>query len=100
VRERRRACDQRRPAGARRHLDRGKHAQTRGAELKQRLAANRHLFDWLVTGQVVPINPAGSVRGPRHVVTSGQTPVLDPAEARVCSTASIRQPSSVCAIAP
>jgi hypothetical protein len=26
-------------------------------------------------------NPAGSVRGPRHVVTSGQTPVLDAAEA-------------------
>jgi integrase len=30
----------------------------------------------------VPVNPAASVRGPRHVVTSGQTPVLDPAEAR------------------
>ena len=50
--------------------------------VKQRLAAIRHLFDWLVSGQVVPVNPAGSVRGPRHVVTSGQTPVLDPAEAR------------------
>jgi site-specific recombinase XerD len=50
--------------------------------VKQRLAAIRHLFDWLVTGQVVPVNPAGSVRGPRHVVTSGQTPVFDPAEAR------------------
>src|SRR6266550_3837949 len=50
--------------------------------VKQRLAAIRHLFDWLVTGQVVPANPAGPVRGPRHVVTSGQTPVLDPAEAR------------------
>jgi integrase/recombinase XerC len=25
---------------------------------------------------------AGSVRGPRHVVTCGQTPVLDPSEAR------------------
>jgi site-specific recombinase XerD len=50
--------------------------------VKQRLAAIRHLFDWLVTGQVVPINPAASVRGPRHVVTSGQTPVLDPSEAR------------------
>ena len=37
--------------------------------VKQRLAAIRHLFDWLVTGQVVPVNPA-SVRGPRHVVTS------------------------------
>ncbi len=46
------------------------------------MAAIRHLFDWLVTGQVVPVNPAGSVRGPRHVVTCGQTPVLDPAEAR------------------
>jgi site-specific recombinase XerC len=34
--------------------------------VKQRLAAIRHLFDWLVTGQVVPVNPAGSVRGPRH----------------------------------
>ena len=38
--------------------------------------------NWMVTGQVVPMNPAGSVRGPRHVVTSGQTSVLDPAEAR------------------
>jgi site-specific recombinase XerD len=50
--------------------------------VKQRLAALRHLFDWLVNGQIVPINPAHTVRGPRHVVTSGQTPVLDPAEAR------------------
>jgi site-specific recombinase XerC len=40
--------------------------------VKQRLAAIRHLFDWLVTGQVVPVNPAASVRGARHVVTSGQ----------------------------
>ena len=50
--------------------------------VKQRLAAIRHLFDWLVTGQLVLVNPAGSVRGPRHVVTCGQTPVLDPTEAR------------------
>ena len=49
---------------------------------KQRLAAIRHLFDWLVTGQVVPLNPAASVRGPSHVVKRGKTPVLDPAEAR------------------
>jgi site-specific recombinase XerC len=49
--------------------------------VKQRLAAIRHLFDWLLTGQVVAVNPAASVRGPRHVVTSGQTPVLDPSEA-------------------
>ena len=32
--------------------------------VKQRLAAIRHLFDWLVTGQVVPVNPAASVRCP------------------------------------
>jgi len=50
--------------------------------VKQRLAALRHLFDWLVNGQVVPINPVHTVRGPRHVVTCGRTPVLDPAEAR------------------
>ena len=49
---------------------------------KQRLAAIRHVFDWLVVGQIVPVNPAASVRGPRHVVTGGRTPVLDPAEAR------------------
>jgi site-specific recombinase XerC len=49
---------------------------------KLRLAALRHLFDWLVTGQVVPTNPAASVRGPRHSATKGKTPVLDAAEAR------------------
>ena len=48
----------------------------------QRLAALRHLFDWLVTGQDVPVNPAHTARGPRHVVACGQTPLLDPAEAR------------------
>ena len=42
----------------------------------------RHLFDWLVTGQVMPVNPAGSVRGPSHVVKAGKTPVLAPEEAR------------------
>jgi site-specific recombinase XerD len=49
---------------------------------KQRLAAIRHLFDWLVIGQVMPVNPASSVRGPRHVVKRGKTPVLSPEEAR------------------
>jgi site-specific recombinase XerD len=49
---------------------------------KQRLAAVRHLFDWLVMGQIVPTNPAASVRGPRHIVKSGKTPVLEPSEAR------------------
>lgn len=49
---------------------------------KQRLAAIRMLFDWLVVGQVVPVNPAASVRGPAHSVRRGKTPVLDPHEAR------------------
>ncbi|GAA5266684.1 hypothetical protein ACOSOMT5_P3114 [Acidiphilium sp. MT5] len=53
-----------------------------GPTAKQRLAAARHLFDWLVTGQVVPVNPAASVRGPSHIVKSGRTPVLEPEEAR------------------
>jgi site-specific recombinase XerD len=49
---------------------------------KQHLAAIRHLFDWLVMGQVVPLNPAASVRGPSHSVRRGKTPVLAPEEAR------------------
>ena len=36
----------------------------------------------LVVSQVLPVNPAAAVRGPKHVVTKGATPVLSPAEAR------------------
>jgi site-specific recombinase XerD len=50
--------------------------------VKQRLAAVRHLLDWLVTGQVIPHNPASSVRGPAHSARTGRTPVLEPDEAR------------------
>ena len=32
--------------------------------VKQHLAAIRMLFDYLVAGQIVPMNPAASVRGP------------------------------------
>ncbi len=49
---------------------------------KLRLAALRHLFDWMVIGQIMPTNPAAAVRGPRHIVRRGKTPVLDPTEAR------------------
>jgi len=49
---------------------------------KLRLASLRHLFDWMVIGQVMPTNPAASVRGSQHIVKGGKTPVLDPAEAR------------------
>ncbi len=50
--------------------------------VKQSLAAIRHLFDWLVTGEVVPHNPAATVRGPSHSTKQGKTPVLDATEAR------------------
>ncbi len=50
--------------------------------VKQNLAAIRMLFDWLVVGQVVPFNPASSVRGPKHSVKKGKTPVLSGDEAR------------------
>jgi len=50
--------------------------------VKQQLAAVRMLFDWLVVGQVVPSNPASAVRGPKHVVKTGKTPVLEAAEWR------------------
>src|SRR5437764_6644293 len=50
--------------------------------VKQHLAAIRMLFDWLVVRQVVEVNPAAAVRGPKHVVKKGKTPVLEADEAR------------------
>lgn len=50
--------------------------------VKQHLAAIRMLFDWLVTGQVVAVNPATSVHGPKHAVKRGKTTVLTAAQAR------------------
>jgi integrase/recombinase XerC len=39
--------------------------------VKQRLAAVRHPFDWLVVGHIVDVNPAHAVRGPIHIVRKG-----------------------------
>jgi integrase/recombinase XerD len=50
--------------------------------VKQHLSAIRMLFDWLVVGQTIPMNPASSVRGPKHVVKRGKTPVLKADQAR------------------
>ena len=50
--------------------------------IKQHLAAIRMLFDWLVTGQIIPTNPATSVKGPSYSVTTGKTPVLTAEETR------------------
>ncbi len=50
--------------------------------VKQHLAAIRMLFDWLVTGRIIDVNPAHAVRGPKYVVKKGKTPVLTAVEAR------------------
>ncbi len=50
--------------------------------VKQHLAAVRMLLDWLVVGHVIDVNPAHAVRGPKHVVKKGRTPVLTSEEAR------------------
>ena len=50
--------------------------------VKLHLAAIRMLFDWLVVGQVLAVNPAHAVRGPKHVVRRGKTPVLTEDQAR------------------
>ncbi len=50
--------------------------------VKQELAAIRMLFDYLVVTQVLPFNPASSVRGPRYSIKKGKTPVLSGSETK------------------
>ena len=52
------------------------------ATVKQHLAAIRQLFDWLQTGGAIDLNPAEPVKGPKHVVEEGSTPILTAEEAR------------------
>lgn len=52
------------------------------ASTKQHLAALRHWLDWLTERGVLTVNPAASVRGPRHVVHEGKTPVLERDQAK------------------
>ena len=51
-------------------------AERSAPTVKQHLAAIRMLFDWLVTGQVMPSNPAHAVRGPRYSVSKGSDALL------------------------
>lgn len=51
--------------------------------VKQNLAAIRMLFDWMVIGQVMRLNPTAGVREPRHVYQEGKTPVLKAGDARM-----------------
>src|SRR5947209_11818355 len=50
--------------------------------VKQHLAAIRMLLDWLVVGQVIAVNPASPVRGPKYSAKKGKTAVLSAEEAR------------------
>ena len=51
------------------------------ATVKQHLAAVRMLGNWLVLNHIIQTNPASVVRGPKHVVVQGATPVLSGQEA-------------------
>jgi site-specific recombinase XerD len=50
--------------------------------VKQHLAAIRMCLDWMTAGGTLELNPAASVRGPKHIVKRGSTPVLTADEAR------------------
>ena len=58
--------------------------------VKQHLAAIRVLCDWLVIHQVLPVNPAAAVRGPKHVVTKGRRRCCRRPRRGRCSTGSTR----------
>ena len=50
--------------------------------IKQKLAAVRMLYDFMVVRQITPSNPAHSVRGPKYVVKKGKTPVWSREDAK------------------
>ena len=51
--------------------------------VKQHLSAIRMLFDYLVTGHIIPFNPAKPVQAPRYSADEGKTPVLSAKETRM-----------------
>jgi site-specific recombinase XerC len=55
----------------------GLQATLAAPSVKLQLAALRMLFDWLVVGQIIPVNPASSVRGPKHSVKKMEPSALD-----------------------
>jgi site-specific recombinase XerD len=67
--------------------------------VKQHLAAVRMLFDWLVVGHILEVNPAHAVRGPKYVVKKGRTPCSIGTRPARCLPRSTRARSPVCAIA-
>ena len=76
------------------------HSLYRAPTIKQHLAAIRRLCDWLVTGQVIPTNPATSVRGRPTSSGPARRRYCSPPKHGSCSTPSTRRLSQACAIAP
>jgi site-specific recombinase XerD len=62
--------------------------------VKQHLAAIRMCFDWLTSGGILAFNPASSVRGPKHVVKQGKTPVLTADEAKQLLASIVPEPKN------
>ncbi len=62
------------------HEDLGKRYHVRN--VKQHLAALRKVFDQLVVDQVIPLNPAATVRGSKFSAQQGVTPILSDEETR------------------
>jgi site-specific recombinase XerD len=67
--------------------------------VKLHLAAIRLLFDWPVVGQVLAVNPAHAVRGPKHVVRAARRRSLPRSRPGACWKASTPRRSSACVIA-
>lgn len=66
--------------------------------VKQRLAAIHHLFDWLVTGQLVTSTLRGRCAGRATSQRRAKRRCLIPPKHGCCSTASTLPPTRDCAI--
>lgn len=64
--------------------------------VKQHLAAIRMLFDYLVTGGVLPTNPAASVAVPGTASVRARPPFFRPRRCMSCSPRSTPLPCSAC----
>jgi site-specific recombinase XerD len=62
--------------------------------VKQHLAAIRMCGDWLTSGGILEFKPASSVRGPKHVVKQGKTPVLTADEAKQLLASIVPEPKN------
>jgi site-specific recombinase XerD len=63
------------------YIEELQHAES-ASTTRQALSAIRMMFDFLVVGQVLPFNPAASVRGPKDTVKRGKTSVISDDETR------------------